>query len=514
MSEKKLKLITTEKKSKKKTEKITPKSTQPKILKPRKIISKEDIQPNTERLFILDTNVLIHDPRAFFSFNEKATVGIPFIVLEELDAFKKENDERGRNARETARILDHLRMQGQLSEGVRIRLEDGHTGAVVKVFPTPPTLTFSTSTHSIKDNLIIQTAHNLTGQGLKVTLITKDINVRVKASVLNIDVQDYEKGKVSYDHFYKGWIKIPIGAGDLRKVGQQRISELVAHEELFPNEFIILHSENNEDNYRLFRYFGPHHIIEVKNPTILHSFTAKNVQQQMAIDLLLDDNVQLVTLLGPAGTGKTFLALVAGLFKVAYEHIYRKLLVTRPVVALGSDIGYLPGDLQEKLHYWMQPVHDNLDFIFSQMVRGSEMQLHLDDRKEKRRRQFNDQNHQNGQRNNKQPHNVESLVQKGILSLEAITYMRGRSIPYQFMFIDEVQNLTHHEVKSIVSRAGVGTKVILAGDPYQIDSPYLDFSSNGLTVTAEKMKDQPIAGSVFLDRSERSELAKIAATIL
>jgi PhoH-like ATPase len=187
------------------------------------------------------------------------------------------------------------------------------------------------------------------------------------------------------------------------------------------------------------------------------------------------------------------------------------LLVTRPVVALGGDIGYLPGDMQEKLHYWMQPVHDNLDFIFSQMMRGSEEHFNLDEKRGKKRKKHDDK--KSDKKRHKQQ-SVDSLLQKGILSLEAITYMRGRSIPNQFMFIDEVQNLTHHEVKSIVSRAGEGTKVILAGDPYQIDSPYLDFSSNGLTITAEKMKEQPIAGTAFLDTSERSELAKIAAALL
>jgi PhoH-like ATPase len=236
----------------------------------------------------------------------------------------------------------------------------------------------------------------------------------------------------------------------------------------------------------------------------------------------MDDDVKLVTLLGPAGTGKTFLTLLVGLYKVAYERMYRKFLVTRPVIALGADIGYLPGDIQEKLHYWMQPIHDNLEFIFSQMLRGSEEHFNLGSRRDRERK--NEREQEQGKKSYKKAHNqengqgeshtVERLQQKGILSLEAITYMRGRSIPFQFVFIDEVQNLTPHEVKTIVSRAGEGTKVILAGDPYQIDSPYLDFTSNGLTVTADKFKDQSISGTVFLETSERSELAKLAAEIL
>ncbi len=470
---------------------------------------KTSLTRDQNHIFILDTNVLIHDPSSLFAFSGGVVIGIPFIVLEELDTFKKEPDERGRNAREVVRALDELRERGCLAEGVE--LNHGTEGTILKVLPTPLETEFSDSIHSIKDNFIIQTAHELTQSGIKVTLITKDINARVKAHVLGIDVQDYTKGKVSYDSFYKGWIKLPVPASELRKLGQNKIAELISDQDLYPNQYIIAHSENNEDNYRLFRHYNKNMIQEVPNQTIMHSFYAKNVQQLMTIDLLLDDDIKLLTLLGPAGTGKTFLTLVAGLYKVAYEHIYNKFLVTRPVVALGADIGYLPGDIQEKLHYWMQPVHDNLDFIFSQMVRGAEEQIFHDEKKKKSRKKHE---HSRPMKKKNFDQTVESLQHKGILSLEAITYMRGRSIPYQFVFIDEVQNLTHHEVKTIVSRAGEGTKVILAGDPYQIDSPYLDFTSNGLTVTADKMKGVELAGAVFLEKSERSELAKVAADIL
>jgi len=230
----------------------------------------------------------------------------------------------------------------------------------------------------------------------------------------------------------------------------------------------------------------------------------------MALDLLRDDNVKVISLVGSAGTGKTFLTLLMGLHKVATEHLYRRFLISRPVIALGADIGFLPGEVREKLRYWMQPVYDNLEFIFSQI---SEKELeYLANKKEKRRikRSFRDKEKEARRKES----TVDLLEEKGILSMEAITYMRGRSIPYQFVFIDEVQNLNPHEVKTIVSRAGEGTKIILAGDPFQIDSPYLDFSSNGLTVTTEKFKGQSIFGTVFLEKSERSELAKLAAKLL
>lgn len=466
------------------------------------------------RIFVLDTNVLIHDAQALYAF-KGVVVGIPFIVLEEMDTLKREVGEKGRNAREAIRTLDHLRSQGKLRDGVEL----GHhtDGAILKVFINPTKIEFSDYSHDIhdiKDNVILQTVQNLAKEGNQVTLVTKDINVRVKADALGIDAEDYTRGIISYDHFYKGWTTVAVPANDLRTITTKKLPEITHGMQLWPNQFVLVESESNPYNVRLFRHLiGGNDFIEVQNISIMNSFEAKNIQQLMALDLLMDDNIKLLTLLGPAGTGKTFLTLLVGLYKVAYEHIYRKLLVTRPIVALGADIGYLPGDIQEKLHYWMQPVHDNLEFIFSQLSRSVEEQYNLARKKEggkavKKHKHFDPEQHRG------EVQNVERLQQKGILSLEAITYMRGRSIPFQFVFIDEVQNLTPHEVKTIVSRAGEGTKVILAGDPYQIDSPYLDFASNGLTTTTEKMKEYPIFGTVFLETSERSELAKLAADVL
>lgn len=466
-----------------------------------------------DRIFVLDTNVLIHDAHAISSF-KNVVVAIPFIVLEELDSLKREVGERGRNAREAIRVLDDLRSKGSLSEGVR--LNHGPDGALVKVLPSPRTIDFSSISsdiHDIKDNNIIQTVKNLVKDGNNVTFVSKDINARVKADALALPTEDYTKGTVSYEDFYHGWLRIPISALDLKNMSAKRMDGVINTQDLWPNQYIILESDNNPHNNRLFRYYGNKNFQEVADINIMNSFSAKNIQQLMALDLLMDDSIQIMTLLGPAGTGKTFLTLLAGLYKVAYEHIYRKLLVTRPIIALGADIGYLPGDIQEKLHYWMLPIHDNLEFIFSQLSRGNEEEFNLSKRKEKEgkpgRKHFSHPQEKPGE-----IHTIERLQQKGIISLEAITYMRGRSIPYQFVFIDEVQNLTPHEVKTIVSRAGEGTKVILAGDPYQIDSPYLDFSSNGLTNATEKFKGHSIFGTVFLETSERSELAKLAAEIL
>lgn len=502
------------------------------------------------RIFVLDTNVLLHDPKAILAF-KGVVIGIPFVVLEELDTFKKEPGEKGHNARETIRMLDDLRAKGSLQDGVNLDVDEN--GSILKVFQTPTEITFSTAElHAVKDNLIIQTCHDLAEQNCKVTLVTKDLNCRVKADVLGIDAEDYLKGKVNYEEFYRGWHKIPISAGDLKKLSINQLKAIV-QKDLILNEYLILHSEKNEEHSRLFRYLGGENFKEIHNINIMGTFSARNIQQLMVLDLLTDDSIQLVTMLGQAGTGKTFLALVAGLYKILYEKSYKKLLITRPIVALGADLGYLPGDIQEKLHFWMQPVHDNLELISNQLAQhkdssysltgkaehedtNNNIQFYDQPPREKRRngrsrhhhhhnRDRHDQHHGfspeklNGQH---KPHKflgrdtflIDQLQKQGIISLEAITYMRGRSIPNQFMFIDEVQNLTPHEVKTLVSRAGVGTKVILAGDPFQIDSPYLDFTSNGLTVTTDKMKNYSIFGTAFLETSERSELAKLTSEVL
>lgn len=506
------------------------------------------------RIFVLDTNVLIHDPNALHSF-QGVVIGIPFVVLEELDTFKKEPGEKGRNAREAIRMLDELREKGSLQEGVK--LDDKKDGSILKVFQTPSEISFSTSElHAVKDNLIIQTCKELAEQNCQVTLVTKDLNCRVKADVLGLDAEDYMKGNVSLDTFYKGWIKVPMPAIDLKKASIKNIKAMIDNKDLMLNEYVIMHSENNEENSRLFRFLGGEQFKEISDINIM-GFTARNIQQLMVLDLLTDDSIQLVTMLGQAGTGKTFLTLVAGLYKVMYEKMYKKLLVTRPIVALGADIGYLPGDIQEKLHFWMQPVHDNLEFISSQLSQSKNEKFALletpahqaghhkqhnrgkqDQYEHRKRRDQNGKYDRNHRQNTRQHHDrdedhdrseryhrdprhlgrdtllVDRLQKQGIISLEAITYMRGRSIPNQFMFIDEVQNLTPHEVKTLVSRAGEGTKVILAGDPYQIDSPYLDFTSNGLTVTTDKMKNYSIFGTAFLETSERSALAKLTSEVL
>ncbi len=462
-----------------------------------------------EKMFVFDTNVLVHDPESIFNF-AGAVVGIPVMVLEELDKLKAETTFRGRNTREVIRYLDALRERGSLKDGV---LLDNGGRLQVLFSPEKALLPLSFKTED-PDNQILLTVLAQREKGFDVRLISKDLNMRVKADVLGINAIDYFKDTVSRDHFYKGWVKIQVPAVQLKKESPQQLLELAQEHSLLPNEFLHIESQHNPYNYRIYRYINSSEIKPVQMPTLHWPLQPRNPQQLMALDLLLDNSIPFVTLLGPAGTGKTFLTLLAALHKILIDDEFEKMLVSRPVIPLGPDIGYLPGDIQEKLHSWMQPIYDNMDFIVHAAnigaVRTDTIGIHYDipvvhgRKKIKQRRAQRDKNLPS----------LDELIKMGKISLEAITYMRGRSIPYQYILIDEVQNLTPHEVKTLISRVGEGSKIILAGDPYQIDSPYLDFSSNGLVVASNKFKGQSLFGTVFLEVSERSELSKLAAELL
>ena len=501
-----------------------------------------------DRVFVLDTNVLLYDWKSLYAFTG-ATIVIPLIVLEELDKFKSESTERGRNARRVIRVFDELRLTGSLSEGVVIKTDHGES--LLRVVQSSPDDLSITS----NDNKIIAAVGKLQGLGCKVTFISKDINARVKTDFLGLEAEDYVTENVSIETQYKGWVEFALPAADVKAMNEKRVLELVKVSDLYENQFIHVKTDFERQFAKLFR-FTQGKMVEVIPPGNLWGFHEKNIQQLMALDLLLDDSLSIVSLIGSAGTGKTFLTLLAALHKVMKENVYRKLLVARPVVALGSDIGFLPGDVKEKLFHWMKPMYDNLELILAQSKKS--MQSHLQDEpfdiinrkapghghhRERDRehgngpQSYRDRRH--GGKHGEPPRgllrdydgegewsgsrlqdvsaygsDIDKLQRKGIINFEAITYMRGRSIPKQFIFIDEVQNLTPHEVKTIVSRAGEGTKVILAGDAEQIDSPYMDYASNGLTVTTEKFKGERIFGAVKLEICERSLLAERAAKLL
>lgn len=459
---------------------------------------------NNDTIYILDTNVLVYDPQALLNF-AKTHVGLPLIVIEELDRLKTEGSLRGSNAREVIRQLDLLRERGDLKEGVRL-----DNGGILQVLFSPEEafLPQELAAESA-DNQILLTARSMKNAGLDVRLVSKDLNMRVKADVLDLPAIDYNKDAVSHEELYKGWVNVPVSAHDLNRVTPESIHELLAHISLVPNEFIVLQSRHNIHTYRLFRYLGQK-FKEVEAPTLSFPLEARNPQQLMALDLLFDPAVPLVTLIGPAGTGKTFLTLLAGIEQVIFKDEYDKILISRPVIPLGPDIGYLPGDIREKLLSWMQPIYDNMEFILHSTQTG---------RMKARAAGIyagEEQRYRKGKKGRREERllTVDSLIDSGKISLEAITYMRGRSIPYQFILIDEVQNLTPHEVKTLISRVGAGSKIILAGDPYQIDSPYLDFSGNGLVVASNKFKGQELFGTVYLETSERSQLSKLATQLM
>ena len=461
---------------------------------------------DSKKLYILDTNVLIHDYKSIFSFNN-TLIGIPAVVLEELDRLKKESSDRGSSAREAIRLLDGLRSKGSLHDGVLL-----DNGSILQVVFPPMVVkddisSFLAHTNS-NDNEILLTALDLQSKGYQVTFISKDINARVKADALNIKSEDYLKGRVSDYDVYRGWRMATVPAGDLRKDFPEILYDMCRDNQLEPNEFVELQSAGNPYNYRVFRYLGADRFKAVCMPDLAWPLRPRNPQQLMALDLLMDDEIKLISLVGSAGTGKTFLALLAGLHQILVKDSYRKMLISRPVIPLGPDIGYLPGNVQEKLESWMQPIHDNLGLIMHSIKNSQHLQQ-IGPKHGKK-----DGEKWQKKQKNKIDFTVEDLTQAGKLSLEAMTYMRGRSIPFQYILIDEVQNLTLHEVKTLITRVGEGSKIILLGDPYQIDSPYLDFNSNGLMVASNAFKGQKIFGTVFLETTERSELSRLASELL
>ncbi|MGI0490577.1 PhoH family protein [Alkalinema pantanalense CENA528] len=441
-----------------------------------------------KKSFVLDTNVLLHDPAAIHRFGANNDVVLPITVIEELDRFKKQPETTGRNARQVSRMLDELRQQGTIIQG--IPLDNGGTLRVAlchreTLRELPPELEGDRA-----DNEILAVALELRRQcQCPVVLVSKDTNLRIKADALGLDASDYETDKVDISDLYTGSAEVLVDAEVISQLFREGGVTLPGA--FFPNQAITLVNQLNPSHTALAIVDGsgkklvpitkfPHSGISRIQP--------RNREQSFAFDLLLRDDIQLVTLVGFAGTGKTLLAIAAGLHKVADERLYSRLLIARPVVPMGRDIGYLPGDIGEKLAPWMQPLFDNFDLIFgTQDSTGKPAHW-------------------------RKGH--EELIERGLLQIEPLTYIRGRTLPQQFLIVDEAQNLTPHEVKTILTRAGEGTKIVMTGDPDQIDNPYVDAASNGLTYAVERFKSEAIAGHITLARGERSMLAERAAALL
>ena len=433
--------------------------------------------------YVLDTNVLIHDPRAIFRFEDNNVI-IPIYVIEEVDQFKREGSERGRNARSIARVLDELREKGgSLAKGVT--LDSGGTLRVA--VPSRRLELPSAIDHTAMDQAILQTAFDVRENdgGRPTIFVTMDTNLRIRADALGMVSQTYENQRVDLDQLTTGTVEVDLDGEEVDAFF--RDGRLAPRDEVdwSPNTCVLMRDRSNPSHTALGRYDAAKRaIIALRVPRDgVMGVRPRNKEQSFAFDLLLDESIRLVTLVGKAGTGKTLLALAAGLKRTMEDGTYTRMLVSRPVMPLGRDIGFLPGDVDEKLNPWMQPIFDNLEFLFS-----------------------------TGQR--KGPRAYAELLESGQIQVEPLTYIRGRSLPQQFIVVDEAQNLTPHEVKTIITRSGDGTKIVLTGDPGQIDNPYVDSASNGLTIAAERFRGEKLAAHILLAKGERSDLAELAANAL
>ncbi len=443
-----------------------------------------------KKLFIIDTNVVLFDPHAIFKFEEHDVV-IPLVVIEEVDKFKRDMNENGRNARTFSRIVDELRQQAPLSKGVKLKSGGHlmvHISSIDKI-PELPELDMKKA-----DNQMLALAKRLQKEHGKehVTFISKDINLRIKADAAGVDAEDYEPSKFEMDDIYTGTSNISLPGQAIDEFyTKKRLPVDGDKYRLHPNQFVFLKDEANANHTAIGRYDSVQNcMVTVFKPVEgLWGVYPRNAEQAFAIDLLLNDDIKLVSLVGKAGTGKTLMAIAAGLSKTVDEGLFSRLLVSRPVMPMGHDIGYLPGTIEEKLNPYMQPIFDNIDFLFGVSTVA----------KTNRRGAGK---------------GCQELINQGLLNIEPLTYIRGRSIPNQYMIVDEAQNLTPHEIKTIITRAGEGTKIVLTGDTMQIDSPYLDSMNNGLAYVVECFKNEPIAGHVTLVKGERSKLSELATQLM
>lgn len=432
--------------------------------------------------YVLDTNVLLHDPEAIQSFEDN-NVLVPIEVIEEIDKFKRETTERGQNARTVSRLLDQLRARGSLKDGVPLE----HGGHLRILFaPEAGPQAVSRPGNLNVDSRILEHALAVSRKDRRrpTVLVTKDINLRLRADVAGVKAEDYETDRVNLRDLYTGTCEVTVSAqqcaefrtrGEIAWPGGRRRS---------PNEYCTITSEAEPKKTQLSRVDATGtKLVALHDCQNVWGIKPRNREQHFALDALMDERIKLVTLMGKAGTGKTLIALAAGLRRTVTDREFRRLVVARPTVSMGRELGFLPGSLEEKLSPWMQPIHDALELL-GDLNMGHESRRSAD------------------------------LMRSGVIVVEALSYIRGRSIGNQFMIVDESQNLTPLEAKTILTRVGQGTKMVLTGDPYQIDNPYVDAASNGFSYVVNRFRDQGIAAHVELSRGERSDLAELAANIL
>ena len=440
-----------------------------------------------KKTFILDTNVLLHDVNCLHAFQDNDII-IPMAVIEELDAFKTEADTRGKNARMASRTLDDMRKQGRLNEGVKLP-----EGGTLKIELDKPNALPTSMAFNKADNSLLNIAYTLAKKegsykknSAPVIVVTKDINMRLKAEALGLSAQDYTKDKVNVDELYTGVTEWEVSSEQIDAFYHDKKLPL-EEGKFFPNQFVVLKAQDGSKKSAIGRVANAGEFVlrplAAQEPTAW-GIKPLNKEQRFAMELLLDDSLDIVTLVGSAGTGKTLITLATGLQRTLDENAYRRLVVCRSIVPVGRDLGFLPGTKEEKLEAWMGAIYDNLAF--------------LADRK----------NPEEGEEK------AHYLLDSGKIEIASVTHMRGRSLPNQYMIVDDAQNLTPHEIKTILTRAGEGTKVIVTGDPYQIDTPYLDVASNGLTYLVDRLKGQKSYGHITFTKTERSHLADLASNLL
>ncbi len=441
---------------------------------------------NVKKTYVLDTNVVLHDPLAVYKFEDNAVV-LPIFVIEEVDQFKKELSELGQNARHLSRILDDLRNQNgrTLDQGVPLESTGGELRVAV-----PPQMPKRVPGPGEMDRFILQMALDLRDQkpDQPLVFVTMDTNLRIRADALGLKAETYEGGRVSIDELYSGVVTADVDRAMVDQLAQRKpIDASLLDVELYPHAGLVLRERDQHRHTALGRF-------DAKEGAIVPlgvgregvwRVRPRNLEQYFALDMLLSPDIHLLTLIGKAGTGKTLLAVAAGLQSVVQDGTYGRMLVSRPIFPMGRDVGYLPGTVEEKLNPWMQPIFDNLEYIFS-----------------------------SGRGRMSEHRNYEDLLSSGVIQIEPLTYIRGRSLPNQFLVVDEAQNLTPHQVKTVITRCGADTKIVLTGDPYQIDNPYVDSASNGLTVVAQRFQGENIGAHVTLTKGERSELAERATQLL
>jgi len=438
---------------------------------------------NDAKIFVLDTNVVLYDYRCIYSFEEHNVI-IPITLLEELDRFKRGNETINYNAREFTRELDNLFEDGLLNEG--INLPDGGY-VIVETNYKRDELINKIFLEDKPDHRILSIAHNLASKyGIhRVRLVSKDINLRMKAKSIGVLAEDYETGKIkNIDDLYTGKNLLEgteeIIIDKILASGSLGIEESGLDLSPHPHEYFIMRNAHKS----ILASFNPAtRAMRLVERRKAYGIQPRNAEQTFSLDALMNRDIHLVTLSGKAGTGKTLMALAAALER---RRDYKQILLARPIIPLSNrDIGYLPGDVQSKLDPYMQPLFDNLSVIQNAFKEEStEFQ------------------------------NIAKMLNNGKLLIMALAYIRGRSLSRVYFIVDEAQNLTPHEVKTIITRAGEGTKIVFTGDPYQIDTPYLDSRSNGLTYLIDKMRGQDLYAHITLEKGERSRLAELASDLL